>query len=322
MNQFKKKDINYLFFKVWRNQVLRKEIISHLRLYWRHFNTHYSFSLYGISNYKNRDYLDLVTIIDEPYSEYEEISPAIPFETLPTKPFPYGIREIKFESSKFKLSQLDEETIPTSVISITFIDCALDKENVIPSSCIEMEIIGQCEIKENAIPNSVTSIKIGDGFSQIIVRNMLPNNLKTLSFGNDFDRSIDKDVLPNSLTHLAFGHLFNKPIGLRVLPKNLKVLSFGFHFNQSIGIGVLPRNLKDLSFGYHFNQSIGIGVLPKYLKSLNLDKIENPMLLEVFLPSQFIEIKMKAQFKILSFNLKIQSINMEYIYHIEDASEP
>ncbi|KAN0043493.1 hypothetical protein ACTA71_011152 [Dictyostelium dimigraforme] len=189
-----------LFFKVWKNVIIRKEILYHLRFYNKHFNhTIYNNST---SSYKYKSYINKLKV-----SEIIE-------------PLPYGISEIIFHN--FEFSKFNEKAIPTSVHTITFL----------------RELNGMILDNLGNIPESVKTIKFGEMINQPLKVGTFSENITSIEFGEMYNRPIKAGVLPDSITSLEFGDSFNQSLRGYWLPSdyesNLKSLKFGKDFNQPV----------------------------------------------------------------------------------------
>ncbi|KAN0039534.1 hypothetical protein ACTA71_007329 [Dictyostelium dimigraforme] len=333
-------DNSILFFKIWKNKVIKNEIFFHLRLYNVHFNQELAFTITELSNYKYRNYLNRI-VIKKKNDEEEEIM----------EPFPYGIRRIKFSSINLKqLVKMDETTIPTTVDVIVFFFCEIDKANVIPSSVKRVEIIsGKIEkgVLPNSIetldisyykkplgigdlPSSVTSINFGNGFNQSLKGNWLPLNIKSLKFEGDFRRPFEeiKSCLPKSLTCLDLPERYNflnyselKKNDRLLICGNLESLSFNYSLNQPIEKEVLPNSLTTLSFGNNFNQPIEKEVLPNGLTTLSFGYYFNQPIGKGILPNNLKTLTFGYHFnqpikkEVLPNSLTTLSFGIQYSYY-------
>ncbi|KAN0039200.1 hypothetical protein ACTA71_001394 [Dictyostelium dimigraforme] len=291
-------DNSVLFFKIWKNNVIKNEILFHLRLYNVHFNQESVFTIKELSNYKYKNYLNRIVIDgkDMNGSDVEEI----------TEPFPYGISRIIFSHFSLKHLKFYETTIPTTVVEFHFWYCEINKANLLPPGVKHIKINGgslkkdvlpnsietiefdgyDLPLEKGDLPSSVTSLSFGYGFNQSLAGNWLPPNIKSLKFSNDgFNQPIEEieRYLPKSLTCLDLPKGYNGH-GLKIFnqdyfdylefKKNLangkiESQSINYTFNQPIEKKVLPNSLTTLSFGDEFNQPIEKEVLPNSLTTLS-----------------------------------------------------
>ncbi|EAL69852.1 hypothetical protein DDB_G0275143 [Dictyostelium discoideum AX4] len=297
---------NDIFLKIWRNLVIRNEILYHLRLYNKHFNSqpYRTKKIEDILNYKYKEYFNHVLIFG---TDNEN-------DTIELLPLPHGIKYLSL--FKLKLSLFNENTIPTSVDTICFRKMKFDKNNVIPNSVKTIIIDDDCgplkagilppsitSIQFNGVynknplevgflPSSVISIDFGDSFNQSLKGNWLSSNIKSLKFGNEFSQPISdiNNFLPKSLTSLNlpskyFGSniKFNWRInGLKfifernlnnlynsnlILPNYITSIKFNDEFNRLIKINFLPISLVSIEFGLDFNNKFDFSDL------INLKKL-------------------------------------------------
>ncbi|KAM9998766.1 hypothetical protein ACTFIY_008419 [Dictyostelium cf. discoideum] len=210
----KKTNKDEIFFKIWRNILIRNEILYHLRLYNIHLNNRIEFyNIDGISKYKYKYYLNKIKITRcHSLSVEQKIQ--------------YGISEISFDF--LKLSTFDENTIPTSIHTINFgICCKLDKINVIPNSVKTIKFDLERELlKIGILPSSLTCIEFNDKYNQPIQIGVLPSTIISIEFGNSFNQSLKGDWIPQNIESLKFGKEFMQPIEdiNKYLPKSITSL--------------------------------------------------------------------------------------------------
>ncbi|KAN0042603.1 hypothetical protein ACTA71_011411 [Dictyostelium dimigraforme] len=317
------------FFKIWRNILIRKEILHHLRLYNIHFNEMEFLYFNQVSLYKYKSYLNKI-----------KVSRCYNLTTI--EPIEYGIGEISFHF--LKLSTIEEKTIPTSVHTIYFgVGCLLNNINVIPNSVktIKFQNLEKEALKVGVLPSNLSSIEFNDKFNQPFEIGVLPSTIKSIEFGNSFNQSLkSKYTLPINLTSIEFGYCFNKTFDFHTLinvatlilgdsfnktldkckfPPNLTNLTFGEKFNQFIpGDYFLDLPLKTLKFGYEFDQLLDDTVLPSTLTSLDLGCSGNFTTFTLLNQLETLKMGSRKSKPIEHYKLPINSLKEISYYHFNN----
>ncbi|KAM9990138.1 hypothetical protein ACTFIY_006180 [Dictyostelium cf. discoideum] len=173
--------------------------------------------------------------------------------------------------------------------------------------------LGNCftqEIIPNLLPPNLVELTIGSQFSRELKVNSLPNTLQYLYIGHSFDVEFSSEgILPNSLTDLRLAS-YNQPFRGNILSnlQNLKKLILP-RFNQLIYPGFLPQSLQFLRFGYSFESKIKENSLPNNLKYF---KIQSDW--KQYIQPKLFPISLKSlKFKSYSMNLANLPINLKYL---------
>ncbi|KAN0053030.1 hypothetical protein ACTA71_012511 [Dictyostelium dimigraforme] len=295
-------DNSILFFKIFRNKVLRVEIFKHIRKFNQSLKLIKFYSIEKYKEYQDKEYL---TNVYYNFQGFENLSNTIEylklgdkfwtnnllrFEILKLKKFlPQSLKHLTLSNSFSRYSRLNARLfLPESVTSLDIGDgfnryltssdipstlksltigksfrCQLDLKE-----CFNLETI---EFKENAFFNN--QFKNSNQAETKYEINILPPNLKKLKFGNNYTMEINAELnLPKTLTSLSFGARFNRPIDFRSLV-NLTSLTFELLYGQELKVGSLPSSLTYLSIdGYE--KDFEIGVLPPNLKQLIISTLK------------------------------------------------
>ncbi|KAN0026371.1 hypothetical protein ACTFIV_007355 [Dictyostelium citrinum] len=300
-NEFEKSnnlnnDNSNVFFKIWRNLVIRNIILSELK----YFNLFYHKQSFDIAGYKSF-------------------------------PFKRYLREIEIQFFKIQRDQLVEiiKELPNNITGLILKNLNYLKGPTIHITDLDsFNSLGK-PFTKGLLPSQLTVFSFDEIFNLKIKEiDSFPSNLKYLEFGKYFNHSLnsineddeddedkedeedeDKDkykdeedygksILPNNLLELKFHpkSLFNQIIYYNTLPKTLVKLTFGLAFNQELKVGILPDGLKELEFGYLYNQPIRVNVLPKGLLKLKFGNSFNHSLANNILPSTLEVLKFGSEF--------------------------
>ncbi|KAN0053167.1 hypothetical protein ACTA71_006691 [Dictyostelium dimigraforme] len=201
-------DQDLLFFKIFRNKYLKKQIFYHVRLYNNNYHTR-EFTIESLNKYPMKEYLRSILIKD--YQEQDQQLLNTLLNSLP------NIEILESEKDYNKTLPL---VSASSIRSIKFGE-KFDQ----PLVCYTLPML--------SVKESLTSLVLGESFNQPIDFQQLVN-LKTLIFGNFFNQPLKPTQLPKSLTYLEFGHAYNQKIPYGVLPTSLETLKLGPSFNKMI----------------------------------------------------------------------------------------
>ena len=116
--------------------------------------------------------------------------------------------------------------------------------------------------------DKVYSIRLGDGYNNILQNTVFPESLRIFDFGPTFNIPIDDVIFPNSLKKLNFGKMFNHPLKYFTFPPHLTHIIFGEKFTQDFSDIIIPDSVEVLTFEYCSN-SIKNLKLPSSLKTIN-----------------------------------------------------
>ncbi|EGC38702.1 hypothetical protein DICPUDRAFT_45704 [Dictyostelium purpureum] len=299
---------DHLFWKFYRNKIIRIIIFKHIRLFNQHRHM-MEMKIDQLMKYEYKDYITSLFIKDNN-------------KNLTKNVIPDSVRELVF----FDLfnQPLKPECIPRSIESLTFGDnfnqCikpfvlpqSIEKlhfgksfnmpllPNCLPTENLKHLVLGEDDfnqpIKINSLPStieylsfstsfnhpvfvdgqsilphSLTYLNLGGHFNQIIPKNTLPGTLKTIKFGFHYNKPLKKNSLPSSIEHIQFGQLYNQKIKSKRLPTGLKILQFGKNFNQKLAKNVLPSGLDTLVLGENYQQPLERTSLPNKITHLILN---------------------------------------------------
>ncbi|KAN0042392.1 hypothetical protein ACTFIV_004956 [Dictyostelium citrinum] len=329
-----------LFFKVWKNIVIRNEIIRHIRLFKEHNGLKQFYRLINYKEYKNKEYITNMTIgIKEsitvnllpPY--LEKLNFYAQNGQIKANSIPSTVKELSFNGS-FN-SAIGLSTIPKNVESLQFEfgenfnqEIHLDTLPKLQLEYLKLGVSFNKLLKPNFLPKSLTHLILSNDFNYPIdIKDVLPDcgNLLTLNLGADFDRPLKNHPLPYSITHLVLSSSFDQHLLPGILPQSLRRLEFGKDFNRPIGIGVLPdKQLESIQFGYSFNQQIRPQTLPKSLKELKFGFSFNQILLENSIPNQLISLEFGGSFSKSINNLlpiSLESLKLGYNWSLSISTE-
>ncbi|KAK5575726.1 hypothetical protein RB653_006860 [Dictyostelium firmibasis] len=257
-----------LFFKIWRNCVLKGLILKHLIM----FNLlsfqvdERSFSQIFIQ--ENKQYIKSTIIeIDDKNDSDKKITNLINL-----------MESIKLDQIKYKVHDLLKLTTTTTTItnSLKIKDYL---NNLLPNQNIK-------------IFSNLTTLEFGSLFNQPLKKNILPISLKNLKFGYNFNQAINKKVLPKSLEKIGFGFYFNQSI--KYLPDSIKEIKFlePSRFNQIINSNELPSSITKLSLPRAYNTSLINGILPNTIIKLKVTNLKTNATYRYFKILQHLKLKL------------------------------
>ncbi|KAM9988009.1 hypothetical protein ACTFIZ_003366 [Dictyostelium cf. discoideum] len=224
-NKTKIEDLNNLFFKIWRNLIIRNEILENVRKLKRFEKlAKICVSSYYIES-ENRYFYRRVLIKG---NSKKEIIEKLSY-------LPHTVEELTIEYKSI-------EDLPTSKMSNTtyFIPpfvTTLIFENSFQDS----------KIAYNFIPPTIKKLKLPTYFNQplrnIINESIFPinSNLESIDFGDSFNKNLYD--LPKSLTQIKFSKDFNLKLNKNSIPNNVKEIEFGMKYSKLIAYSVLPPNV-------------------------------------------------------------------------------
>ncbi|EAL62927.1 hypothetical protein DDB_G0289023 [Dictyostelium discoideum AX4] len=221
-NNNKFEDLNKLFFKIWRNLIIRNEILENVRKFKRFEKLpKICVSSYYIEN-ENRYFYKRVLING---SSKKEIIEKLSY-------LPHTVEELTIEYKSI-------EDLPTSKISNT--------TYFIPPFITTL-------IFENSIQDS----KIAFNFIPPTIKKLI----LPIYFNQPLRNTINESIFPmnSSLESIDFGESFNK--NLYDLPKSLKQIKLSKDFNLKLNKNSIPKNVKEIEFGSKYSKLIANNVLP------------------------------------------------------------
>ncbi|KAN0025713.1 hypothetical protein ACTFIU_010307 [Dictyostelium citrinum] len=268
-------DNSILFFKIWRNCVLKKIIFKHLMMFnlfsfsvdlkfLQHHHNHPQQTQQFIQD--NKQYIkSLIIRVDEPNLVIEGLN-NLQNDIV-------SIRIVnQTDSIECDLPNLISTTLPKSIkiLKIT------EKFNE-PLSSLAIRTKAKAKTNNNNINrmtifSNLTILELGFYFNQLIDVNILPKSLKVLKLGYYFNQIINENVLPKSLEKIVFQNKFNQ--SLKYLPQSIKVIKFSYQSNFDQKINELPTSLTKLSLPAKYDMTlIKDSVLPNSLLKLKITNI-------------------------------------------------
>ncbi|KAN0040006.1 hypothetical protein ACTA71_011888 [Dictyostelium dimigraforme] len=295
-----------LFFKIWKNKIIRNEIIHHLKIYNIHsiklnpFNGKKEFEEYKFNSYLL--YLDLILLENE----------HLDIGTIPLD------------------SCLKELTVRQ------FFNCGNDlliKENSLPKSITSIDI-SRCNFNQTNLNkifgDSITHLYLGVGFNQSLGGGWLPRNLQHLEIHSmTFNQDIKIGNLPETLTILRLNHYYDGKIEAGSIPS--KVLNLHYKYDSNYNKSsfnqycFIPKYMTSLEFDYEFNQPIIAGTIPKNITSIKFGNQFNSEIQENSLPISVGSITFGHGFNQPINNANILPPNLtklEFGYHFDQSIDP
>ncbi|KAN0019198.1 hypothetical protein ACTFIU_002400 [Dictyostelium citrinum] len=278
MNEKIENDI--LFFKVWKNIVIREIILKHIKL----FKRNYYFKIHDFNSFKNKINKYYVQKIDIYFNN--ELQDDILSKYI-------NCTNLKF-SNKFNKS-INNLKLSNNIKYLEF-------GNLFDQPLIPLD---QLFIHTN---NSLESIKFGNNFNQkLIIIESIENHqqqifsqLKTLILGIHFNQPLLN--IPNSITYLEFGRDFDQDFTFSKFGESkLKCLKFKGRFNKVLKVGNLPSSLRILYLSDQFNKKLTKGMLPEGLEELYFQSNYNQELI----PNESIPSSLKLIVLSFSFNQEL-----------------
>ncbi|KAN0055680.1 hypothetical protein ACTA71_011563 [Dictyostelium dimigraforme] len=249
-------DNSLLFFKIWRNCVLKKIILKHLMMFnLFSYPVGYSSNQYNQLINNNEQYLkSLIIIVDKEHLNLEILQFNIPNH----------IESIILNEKNHTNCDLP------NLIAITNSLKKLKLHN-----SFNQQLISN---KNNKIFSNLTTIEFGHYFNQLIDVDILPNSLRILKFGNYYNQPINENVLPKSLEIIVFQFKFNQ--SLKYLPQSIKEIKISFYsvFKQRINSNELPSSITKLSLPSLYNVNLIDGILPNTLLKLKISSVKTDIL--------------------------------------------
>ncbi|KAM9984495.1 hypothetical protein ACTFIZ_004183 [Dictyostelium cf. discoideum] len=257
--------ITKLFFKIWRNTVIRKNIIHFLRLFKVFYNVIINEFEDATYTSQNQEFFRRMRIsIDETNMKNKEFDIEVPLRNLPNNIDSIILYQELYKNTNF----LNKSTTTTTATIIN--------NDKIKSLMLHDGFNNRITIENFSIFSNLVNLEFGEKFNEIINDGVLPNTLLRIKFNNLFNQLVNKNNLPNSLESISFGNCFNRDINN--LPDSIKVLKLPevSEFSQIIIPKKLPKSLTYLSLPSTFNDSNLIdGMLPNSIKKLKVSNIVN-----------------------------------------------
>ncbi|EAL62976.1 hypothetical protein DDB_G0288905 [Dictyostelium discoideum AX4] len=207
-----------LFWKVYKNKYLLKNIWKHARLFGNvYYLTKYIyFEQDSLLNYPYWSYITVIALVGEFNYPLKKILP--PYITRLT------LREYSNNNDD------GDQSLPDTINNLTIMDKLPTNSGNNKSKLI--------------IPKSVVRLVFGGRFNQVIPIGFIVPTIKYLKFCYSFDQEIKPFVLPSTLLHIQFGSKWNKYLEFNYnLPMGLKTLILGSNYNGTIN-GPIPNSLE------------------------------------------------------------------------------
>ncbi|KAM9962562.1 hypothetical protein ACTFIR_005471 [Dictyostelium discoideum] len=247
-------DNSLLFFKIWRNCVLKNLIFKYLIM----------FNLFSFS-------------VDINFSQQQQF---IKDNKQFIKSLFIKFVDIKKEEISEKLNNLPNYIESISLyqpnnISNSFNLC--ENLELPPVTQLIFNVYNQPDIPlvSSSIFSNLTILEFNSIFNQEIGVNILPMSLRKLKFGTYFNKELNENVLPKFLKVIIFGHSFNQSI--KHLPNSIEEIKFSANssFKHEIGPNELPQSLKKLTLPRDYNMCLikSGTTLPNKLEKLKITNL-------------------------------------------------
>ncbi|KAK5576957.1 hypothetical protein RB653_001894 [Dictyostelium firmibasis] len=252
-----------LFFKLWRNRVIRLRIFYHLNIFYCHIPSK-ELSIHELRLYQFKDYIQNLVLNDQEFYKGKVDLP-LNVERLSLKNFNEEIVNKGWLDGNKKLTHLDFGRNYNHPLKIGDIPDGITN--------LTLSISMDCQIEPNVIPSSVTSITFGSRWNLQLQKDSLPNSLKSLKFGtcyNNQGKPLDLSNFPKSIESLIFGRDFQQIIEPGSFEKylpNLKKLEINSDYKLKLKPNTIPKTVEEFFYGYN-NDYISRLILPTAISSL------------------------------------------------------
>ncbi|KAN0034852.1 hypothetical protein ACTFIV_001385 [Dictyostelium citrinum] len=280
---------SFLFFKIWRNYVLKKIIFKHLMM----------FNLFFFS-------VDLDSLHQKQFIQDNKQY----IKSLLIK-----INDIEKNAKKDTIYEMGEKlnNLPNHIESIRLYQTnriTYDLSNLkFPSSLkyfkVHYNFNQPLSNKNTSIFSNLTELDFNSYFNQKIGENILPNSLKKLKLSTFYNQQFHENILPDNLKIIIFGCSFNQP--LNNLPPSIEEIKFhpNSTFKKEINSNQLPQSLKKLSLPRNYSISLINGILPNKLEKLKISNIN------IDNPNNFYGYLKHLKLKVYNKNGNLSSSNQE-----------
>ncbi|KAN0038261.1 hypothetical protein ACTA71_000433 [Dictyostelium dimigraforme] len=278
-----------LFKKIWSNNIIKKEILLHLKHDKKVFYDYVSFWLFNKKEY--------VSVLKLCFKIGNKELNLFKMGYINIKHLIMGVENYKqnlddFSFNKIKIIEFKDSFCGFKYGNVNKIRDINRFEGVEQLSIFKY-FNENIEVKD--LPKSLKSLKLGALFNSTITIDGSLVNLKQLEFGRHYNRPLSKgntEILDSKIEHLSLGCSFNQPIiPNQSLPLTLKTLDLGKRFNIELQVGsipfgvetlylgrynyklkpnIIPKTVTFLDFGTNFNSEIEIGSIPGSVKTIIL----------------------------------------------------
>ncbi|KAK5579618.1 hypothetical protein RB653_009303 [Dictyostelium firmibasis] len=281
------KENNILFFKIWRNIVIKEIIFEHLRLFKRNYYFKIS-DLNGFINKKNKYYVKKIEInfskeiSNDTFSKYLNCTNLIfsnKFnKSINNLKITCNLKHIEFGNTFDQpINPLDQIFLSNNSIEtikfgnnfnqlLKFNSSSINNEQFIQLKSLKLGMFFNKPLLE--IPNSITDLEFGREFNQNFSFDK-ESKLKSLKFIGKFDMNLTVGKLPSSLKILYLSNDFSRKLTKGMLPDNLEELYFSSNYNQElIPNESIPLSLTLIKLSFAFNKELVPGVFPPNIKTI------------------------------------------------------
>ncbi|KAK5578416.1 hypothetical protein RB653_008087 [Dictyostelium firmibasis] len=300
-------DNSKLFFKLFKNQCIKNQILNHCKLYKQYFNEKYQ-----VQDYKEFSNIEEINgYISE--LNFKKIDPFLGFNKSEIK-IPTTIKTISFSLDKQSFKDIQ---LPKSITTLKigkYPKQIIIEPNDIPKhikrlvleegfenqrtysktkyistipfipSTIESLIINTTFFgtRVGEIPKTITTLDIGlSGHSRVFDKGYLPRDslsLIDIKIGNCMNNQfLQPGDIPNSVKIIRFNNGFNQPLKRGIIPSSVTKVLFDkdSFFACPLEVGSFPSSVTEIQFGSAFNQEIKQGELPNGLITLKFGHFFN-----------------------------------------------
>ncbi|KAK5579076.1 hypothetical protein RB653_008755 [Dictyostelium firmibasis] len=238
-NNYDLDNSNKLFFKLWRNVIVRNEILENIKKFKAFENSSIVYVNDSYAEDEKRFFLKKVKIIG---NSSKDIIEKLSY-------LPHTVEELTIEYKTY-------QHLPISKKENTFFI-----QPFIKTLILESHILNPM-VPFNFIPPTIKRLKLPNYFNHPLKIKTYNNNNTTTNNNNIGYQSI---FPKNScLEFIDFGYTFNKK--LSDLPKTLKSIKLSRDFNLKLKKNSIPNNVREIEFKENYSKLIPYNSLPPYVK--------------------------------------------------------
>ncbi|EAL73634.1 hypothetical protein DDB_G0268362 [Dictyostelium discoideum AX4] len=305
------------FFKIWRNSVLRGEIISEIKILNNHLGKFTFYSINEMEKYKYKNYLnhvvlDFKKVMDKNLFRYEgdmfnnyfenclppcikslEINGGFNFFIKPCS-FPTSLTYLQFETDRNNNKIGEKNVILNYPVNNQYF------KNFKNLKIVKFGEDFHSSINENSIPEGIKNVEFKNDFSDFLLlnSNIFPKTLKSLTIGSS---NINKSNTNNYDTHGKESSLY--------LPKT--ITSLNYYGNSILPNLFLNESLTRLNIKWPKNHLIKKENFPQRLKYLTLEVGKDKDIKKNSFPTSIIKLKLCNYNKIIEPDVLPK--NLEYL---------